>query len=239
MNKWFYSRRQPPRGTHLDLIDSLIGEIVDGVPNFIRRVGKASDTRNQGTVAGSDLNRRIEITGRRSGGGRSEPRTSCPFAVERGPGISPELIASRTTLSRRCFAEAAPWHIVYPQSRKVRAERAAKRVCSSAGIVASPSSDPLLVQLKWVWASHMPDINVRPSPWKTRAPPMSSRVSFLPTETMRLPLINTSPLYGSLPLWKGLEVSVRRERRLRGAQAERTDVESRIFTSRKATVASS
>ena len=40
--------------------------------------------------------------------------------------MSPLLIAFRITTSMRCLADAAPKHCVYPQSRKVRAERAEK-----------------------------------------------------------------------------------------------------------------
>ena len=91
------------------------------------------------------------------------------LARYRGPGISPALIASRTTTSNRFFAAAAPKHlncqfyseapnersgayIVYPESRKHFALLAVNSVCSS--IPSSPKrprSPPF--QLRCVCAS--------------------------------------------------------------------------------------
>lgn len=49
-------RAKRNKAAHLDLIDTLISEIVDHLANLVRRFGETSNTRDEGAVAGSDLN---------------------------------------------------------------------------------------------------------------------------------------------------------------------------------------
>ena len=78
----------------------------------------------------------------------------------------------------------------------MRADSTATMVWSSTGMPARASRLPPLFQVKWVWASHRPDMRVMPLPSITFCPSRGSAPPSVAMSLIRPSAMPTSPATG-------------------------------------------